>query len=86
MPSLRSVRTNYGESVLIDLDTFMSNCYTISMPKMGRPKMLARERQSDLIALRLTPAERRELEEAARSAKVTISKFIRLKLGLRGDK
>jgi hypothetical protein len=54
--------------------------------KMGRPKMLARERQSHLIALRLTPAEHRDLEKAARSAKLSVSDYIRLKLDFRGEK
>ena len=55
------------------------------MVKMGRPPKLARERQSRMIALRLTPAEYRELEQAAAKAEVSMSEYIRDKLGIRGD-
>jgi hypothetical protein len=54
------------------------------MPKIGRPKKLAKERSSELIALRLTSAELKELEQAADKAKLSVSGYIRLKLGLRG--
>jgi uncharacterized protein (DUF1778 family) len=53
---------------------------------MGRPKKPAKERSSHLIALRLTPAEHQALEKAAAKSKLTISNYIRAKLGLRGDK
>jgi hypothetical protein len=56
------------------------------MMKMGRPKKLVAERSSHLIALRLTPAEHQALEHAAEKAKLSISKYIRFKLGLRGEK
>jgi hypothetical protein len=52
------------------------------MPKMGRPKLAAKERSSYFIGLRLTPAEFRALKEAAGSMK--ISDYIRSKLKLRG--
>jgi uncharacterized protein (DUF1778 family) len=52
---------------------------------MGRPKMKAQERQSHLIALRVTPAERKALEQAARKAGISVSDYIRLKLSLRGE-
>jgi hypothetical protein len=54
------------------------------MPKIGRPKMLAKERSSHLIALRLTPTEHQTLEQAAAAKSLTVSKYIRIKLGLRG--
>jgi len=53
---------------------------------MGRPKKSAKERSSHLIALRLTPAENKTLEQAAERSKLSISNYIRAKLGLRGDK
>jgi uncharacterized protein (DUF1778 family) len=56
------------------------------MARMGRPKKSAKERSSHLIALRLTPAEYKELERAAERAKLSISDYIRIKLALRGDK
>lgn len=56
------------------------------MTKMGRPKKLARERSSHLVALRLTPAECKALEQAAEKSKLSVSNYIRFKLGLRGDK
>jgi predicted HicB family RNase H-like nuclease len=56
------------------------------MTKMGRPKKAAKERSSHLIALRLTPAEHKALEQAAEKSKLSISNYIRAKLGLRGDK
>jgi len=48
--------------------------------------MKARERSSVLIALRLKPAEHKTLEQAAERSKLSISNYIRTKLGLRGDK
>jgi predicted HicB family RNase H-like nuclease len=56
------------------------------MTKMGRPKKPAKERSSHLIALRLTPAEHKALEEAAEKSKLSVSNYIRTKLSLRGDK
>jgi len=56
------------------------------MAKMGRPAMKAKERSSHLIALRLTPAEHTILEQAAERSKLSISNFIRAKLGFRGNK
>jgi uncharacterized protein (DUF1778 family) len=56
------------------------------MSKMGRPKKPAKERSSHLIALRLTPAEHQALEQAAAKSKLTVSKYIRLRLDLRGEK
>ena len=56
------------------------------MTKMGRPKMLAKERSNRLIALRLTSAEYKSLERAAEKAKLSVSDYIRTKLGLRGDR
>jgi predicted HicB family RNase H-like nuclease len=55
------------------------------MPKMGRPKKPAKERSSHLIALRLTPAEHKVLEQASEKAKLSVSDYIRLKLNLRGE-
>ena len=55
------------------------------MAKMGRPKKPAKERSSHLIALRLTAAEHKTLEQAAGKAQ-SVSDYIRHKLGLRGDK
>jgi len=52
---------------------------------MGRPKKLARERQSHLIALRLTPAEHKKLEQGAWQSGLSLSQFIRIRLGLRGE-
>jgi len=56
------------------------------MARIGRPAMKAKERSSVLIALRLKPAEHKTLEEAAQRSKLSISNYIRAKLGLRGDK
>jgi uncharacterized protein (DUF1778 family) len=55
------------------------------MAKMGRPKKMAKERSSHLVALRLTPAEHKLLEQAAEKARLTVSDYIRLKVGLRGE-
>jgi len=51
---------------------------------MGRPKKLAKERSSRLIALRVTAAEYSQLKHVAGKGK--ISDYIRQKLGLRGGK
>jgi hypothetical protein len=56
------------------------------MVKMGRPVMKAKDRSSRLVALRLTPAEYKTLEQAAGRSKLTISNYLRFKLGLRSDK
>jgi len=54
------------------------------MPKMGRPPIPAKLRASRLIALRLTHAEHSVLEKAAKRAGLSLSDYIREKLGLRG--
>jgi hypothetical protein len=56
------------------------------MSKIGRPKKAAKERSSHLVALRLTPAEHKALEEAAEKSKLSVSNYIRTRLDLRGDK
>jgi predicted HicB family RNase H-like nuclease len=53
---------------------------------MGRPKKPPKQRSSRLIALRLTPAEHKALEQAAEKAKVSLSDYVRSKLDLRGVK
>jgi predicted HicB family RNase H-like nuclease len=53
---------------------------------MGRPRKPAKERSSHLVALRLTPAEHKALEQAAEKAKLSLSDYVRTKLDLRGDK
>jgi len=68
------------------LDNGPTICYTLTMAKMGRPKKPAKARSSHLIALRLTPAEHKDLEQAAEKSRLSVSKYIRLKLGFRGDK
>jgi predicted HicB family RNase H-like nuclease len=50
---------------------------------MGRPKKLARERQSHLMALRITPAEHRKLEQVARKSGLSVSEFVRRALGFK---
>ena len=64
------------------LDTYETLCYTFNM-RMGRPRMLAKERQSHLIALRLTPAEHRKLEQLARKSGLSLSEFVRQALGFK---
>ena len=53
------------------------------MARMGRPAIKAKERQSRFVVLRLKPADRKALERAAREAKMSVSDYTRLKLGLR---
>jgi predicted HicB family RNase H-like nuclease len=53
------------------------------MARLGRPKLLAKERQSRLIAIRLTPAEHKQLERFARKAKISVSAYVRGALGLK---
>jgi hypothetical protein len=48
---------------------------------MGRPKLKAKERQSHLIALRLTPAEHSTLEQQAEKSKLSVSDYVRRALG-----
>jgi hypothetical protein len=56
------------------------------MVKMGRPKLPAKQRSSQVIALRLTSAEFKSLEQTAAKAKLSVSDYIRTKLGLRGER
>lgn len=53
------------------------------MAKMGRPAMKAKERSSVLVALRLKPDEHKKLEQAADRSKLSVSNYIRIRLGLR---
>jgi len=56
------------------------------MAKMGRPTIPAKERSSRVIALRLTPAEEKTLQQLAKQSGLTVGDYIRTKLKLRGDK
>ena len=53
---------------------------------MGRPAKLARDKQSEIVGVRFTPAERKAFDRAAKKADLSLSNYIRKKLGLRGDK
>jgi len=53
---------------------------------MGRPTKLARDRQSEIVAVRLTPAERKEFERASKKAGLSISNYIRKQLGFDKEK
>jgi uncharacterized protein (DUF1778 family) len=55
------------------------------MAKMGRPKLPVKERQSRQIALRITQAEYKALEQAAAKADLSLSNYLRHKLEIRGD-
>lgn len=66
----------------IGLDLCYTNVYNSNMVKMGRPLAVGKI-QSKLIALRLTAAEFRALEHAAKSAGASVSEYIRQKLGFR---
>jgi predicted DNA-binding protein len=50
---------------------------------MGRPKLLAKKRQSQLIAIRLTPAEHKRLEQLSKKSKVSVSAYVRRALGFK---
>jgi predicted HicB family RNase H-like nuclease len=56
------------------------------MVKKGRPRMADKDRSGRLIALRLTSDEHKCLEKAAAKAKLSVSEYVRTKLGLRGGK
>jgi len=45
--------------------------------------MKATERQSEIVGVRLTPAERKLFEQDARRAGVSLSEYLRSQLGLR---
>jgi predicted HicB family RNase H-like nuclease len=53
------------------------------MARTGRPKKPKSERQSHLIALRLTPAEHRKLEQAAQKSDLSVSDYVRRALGFK---
>jgi uncharacterized protein (DUF1778 family) len=54
------------------------------MARTGRPKKPKSERQSHLIALRLTPAERKKLEKMAEKSGQSVSDYVRRALGFKG--
>jgi uncharacterized protein (DUF1778 family) len=56
------------------------------MAKMGRPPMPKRQRQSSVVALRVTAKERHELQQVAEKTGVSLSDFIRRALGLEKEK
>jgi len=66
------------------LTAFGLSVYNKYMSKMGRPKKPAKDRQSRVIALRVTPAEYKKIERAAGKSK--LGDYVRECLGLRGDK
>jgi hypothetical protein len=53
------------------------------MAKMGRPPLPAKERQSRIIALRLTRAERQQLERLAEKSGISVSGYVRRALGFK---
>lgn len=55
------------------------------MVRMGRPLAVGKARRK-LVALRLTTGEFQDLELSAKSAKLSVSEYIRLKLGFRSKK
>jgi predicted HicB family RNase H-like nuclease len=55
------------------------------MAKMGRPRKPAKERQNRQYAVRLTEDESKALEQAASKSKLSVSDYIRQKLGFRGE-
>jgi hypothetical protein len=78
----------YGTLILLYIKCLTSPlplCITINM-KIGRPTLPARERQSRLVALRFTPDELRAVKQAAKTASLSVSQFIRMKLGFRGNR
>jgi predicted HicB family RNase H-like nuclease len=46
----------------------------------GRPKLPARERQSEQVAVRMTTAERKALEQAAKKAGISLSNYLRQRI------
>ncbi len=54
--------------------------------KRGRPAKLARDRQSKMINVRLTPAEYKKVEDVAAVEHMSLSDYIRQLLGFRGQK
>jgi predicted HicB family RNase H-like nuclease len=50
---------------------------------MGRPPKAPNQRQSKMVAVRVTPAERKELEAAAKRLKLSLTDYLRKKLELR---
>lgn len=53
------------------------------MKRMGRPKKAVSERKSHVVALRLTTGEYEKLTAKAKA--LTVTEYIRKKLGLRSD-
>ena len=51
-------------------------------PKTGRPAMPAAKRQSSIISVRATSAERKAVEAQAEKAGLNLSDYVRLQLGL----
>jgi hypothetical protein len=55
------------------------------MPRMGRPKVPAKDRSSRVIALRLTPGEEKTLQQLAKQSGLSVGDYIRTTLKLRGE-
>jgi len=53
--------------------------------KTGRPPIPDAKRQKHLIALRLTEAEYKQVDQAATKAGLSLSEYVRQQLGVRGD-
>lgn len=51
---------------------------------MGRPPLPAKERQSRIVALRLTRAEHQRLERLAEKSELSVSDYVRRALGFKG--
>jgi len=56
------------------------------MAKIGRPTIPAKDRSSRVIALRLTPAEEKTLQQQANKSGLRVGDYIRTKLKLRSAK
>jgi hypothetical protein len=56
------------------------------MAKMGRPTIPAKDRSSRVIALRLTPAEEKTLQQLAKKSGLSVGDYIRTALNLRSAK
>lgn len=50
---------------------------------MARPTNRAKDRQSEIVGVRLTPAERKAFDKAAKKAGLSLSNYIRKKLGVK---
>lgn len=59
------------------------HCLCLTITTVPRPIKPAKDRQSEIVGVRLTPSERKAFDKAAKKAGLSLSNYIRKKLGVK---